>query len=519
MSETLAANNQTPHRLSPRHMLVKCVAMFAIGALSSLSMAPANFWPVLFFGLSTLYIMAVRVPTPLKAGALTLAFAFGYFSFSLSWIGNALLVENNPYWWAWPLAVSGLPFVLSLFPAIAVIAYKRLSRHYIGKENGIFNYLMFCSLLAIFDYARGTLFTGFPWNLYGYTWVDNLPIAQLAALGDIYLLNAATIFWAVAPAYILSTKENRILKAVFLTFIIGTFAATYYYGLNRISDYAAQPEGEHNSPQVIVVQPNIKQSEKWKLEKRAENFINIVEMSRYQKENDFGTDLTIILWPETAISQDVLNTDWAMEEIRTTLSGYPRDVLLITGALRYIQSNQRNSKPEIYYNSILTLDKSGRVIDTYDKRHLVPFGEYIPLDSYIKISPVVGFAGFLKGSNSNERTIMVQPKAGSDDVREKLRYIGLICYEVIFPEYTRTTTSKKPDLIVNVTNDAWYGDSAGPYQHLVQARFRAIENGLPLIRSANTGVSAVIDPVGHKTSSIALMNKNVLSGKLPQGID
>ena len=516
MCNKFSENNRTLCRNAQWHLPLKLIAMFAIGGFASLSMAPLNLWPTIFFGLSTLYIIVTRTPTPLKAGALTFAFSLGYFGFSLSWIGNALLVENNPYWWAWPLAVSGLPLILALFPALMTITYKSFSQICIKRENTALNYIIFCFLLAVADYARGHLFTGFPWNLYGYTWIDILPIAQLAALSDVYLLNTVTIFWAIAPAFILSTNHSKMRKSIYCVIILSTFAASWLYGQNRINNYAAFSSAKPKDTRIIIVQPNIKQSEKWKPEKRAQNFIDIVKMSQYQENHDIGAEITLIIWPETAISQNILNTEWTMDAIRNMLSAYPRNVLLITGALRHIPGNKTEQKPEHFYNSILTLDKSGRVIDTYDKRHLVPFGEYIPLDSYIKISPIVGFAGFKKGSNVNERTIRLQPEDGGQYI---LKYITLVCYEAIFPDYVRFTTSKKPDFIVNVTNDAWYGKSAGPYQHIVQTRFRAIESGLPFIRSANTGISAIIDPVGNKISSIDLMKKNILSEKLPQTID
>jgi len=511
-------NDKTAHRNIRWSVSLKLLSLFITGGFSALSMAPTNFWPAIFFGLSTLYIMATRAPTPIKAGAFAFAFALGYFGFSLSWIGNALLVEDNPYRWAWPIAVSGLPLILALFPAIAITAYKRISQHYIKHENTIVTYILFCIFIALADYARGHLFTGFPWNLFGYTWISILPIAQLAALSDIYLLNTVTIFWAVAPAFILSSNSNKISKSLYLILIISTFVATYLYGQNRINHYANISEYS-NDMQIIVVQPNIKQSDKWKPEKRAQNFIDMVDISHYRNINDLSTEKTIIFWPETAISQDIINTDWTMNKIRDMLSSYPREVLLITGALRHIPSNEKNEKDEQYYNSIITLDKNGSIIDTYDKRHLVPFGEYIPLGSYIDISPVVGFAGFEKGSNSNMRTIHMQSKAAKNVSKEALKYISLICYEVIFPDYVRLKTLKKPEFIVNVTNDAWYGDSVGPHQHIVQAQFRAIESGIPLIRSANTGISAIIGPVGNILSSIDLMKRNILNEKLPRGID
>ncbi|MCK5374198.1 MAG: apolipoprotein N-acyltransferase [Alphaproteobacteria bacterium] len=490
---------------------IKLLAVFLIGAFSALSMAPNSFWPAIFFGLSSLYIMVERASTPSRAALFTFIFSLGYFSFSLSWIGNALLVEDNPYWWMWPFAVSGLPIILAIFPAICIGFYKALTQRYIKHKNSVLNYIAFCLCLALSDYARGHFFTGFPWNLYGYTWSKILPIAQLASLPSIYFLNTVTIFWGTAPAFILSKQKNKIHNALFIIFIIISFITAYLYGYSRINSYNSHPSENVKLMQVIVVQPNIKQSDKWKKEKRSQNFIDLVEMSHYRKEAlqdiNYTPKQTIIIWPETAISQDIIETTWTMNQIRGMLKTYPGDVYLIAGTMRYLSQNKDD--PKTFYNSIITLNKNGEVIDIYDKKHLVPFGEYIPLDSYIKLSPVVGFSGFKKGNKPNLRII----ETNQNDVNKgntAFKFIALICYEAIFPRYVHMTYSEKPDFIVNVTNDAWYGNSVGPYQHAVQAQFRAIESRLPFIRSANTGISMVADRTGKIISKTELMKKNIL---------
>ena len=505
------------HNSKAMRLLIKLLAIFLTGAFSALSMAPANFWPAIFLGLSCLYTMVKRAPTPFKAALFTFAFSTGYFAFSLSWIGNALLVENNPYWWMWPFAVSGLPIILAILPAICIALYKSLAQNHIKHENSVLNYIAFCLCLALSDYARGHLFTGFPWNLYGYTWSEILPIAQLAALPNIYFLNTVTIFWATAPAFILNTQRKRSKNILLIVVIIASFIATYLYGYSRISLYSNPPSQNAKTVQIIVAQPNIKQSDKWKKEKRAQNFIDLVEMSYYHNETSQTVSntpkQTIIVWPETAISQDILDTSWTMDKIRELLKTYPEDVYLITGAMRHLP--QSKDKPKAFYNSIITFNKNGEVIDIYDKKHLVPFGEYIPLDDYIKLSPIVGFSGFRKGEKENLRII----KTIKNDNKPALKFTALICYEAIFSKYAHTASQNKPNFIINVTNDAWYGHSAGPYQHAVQAQFRSIETRLPIIRSANTGISIITNPTGKIISNTALMKKNILRENFLLAID
>lgn len=462
--------------------------IFALGAFSSLAMAPANLYPALFVGLSGLYIFLNHAPTPLKAGISGFIFSLGYFGFSLSWVGNALLIEDNPYWWAYPIAVSGLPIVLSIFTAISCCLYKTLCKN----KNNIASHLIFTILISLAEYARGHLLTGFPWNLYGYTWIEVLPIAQLASLWNIYLLTAVTIFWCAAPAFLISSNHNNKIKLIAGFLIISTFIASYIFGINRINSYSYK---YYEQFEVVVIQPNIKQSEKWLPEKIAQNFTKEIELSKYKPDkNTANKEAYYIIWPETAISQDFIDSTWAMDMIKEMLGSYPNKAYLITGILRY------NKKDRTYFNSVITINNNAEIINIYDKSHLVPFGEYMPMSNIFDIAPIVGFTGFKKGKGATIQTLT-----------EEINFLPLVCYEIIFP----INKELKPDFIINVTNDAWYGSSAGPYQHLIQAKFRAIESGTTVIRSANTGISAIISPIGTSQTQGSLSKKSVLIEKIP----
>ncbi len=460
----------------------KIILLFAIGAFTSLSMAPTNFWPAIFIGLSTLFLCISKAPSATRAGLYGFAFSLGYFGFSLSWIGNALLVEDNPYWWAWPLAVSGLPIILSLFTFTFCALHKKICRH----KTGIITFISFSIALILTDLARGHLFTGFPWNLYGYTWVDT-PIAQVASLWNIYLLNSITIIWALTPCYILCKKKSKSSRIIIGVLSSITLIAAFTFGVIKLNAPQNEPSESYS---ITVVQPNIPQHEKWKQENRAKNFQTLLKLSEF-KDNNLNKEARehYIIWPETAISQDLLNSPWVSEYISKTLSKYPVPTYLITGALRYNGTN--------YYNSIIVIDNAGEIISTYDKTHLVPFGEYMPLSAIIDIAPIVGFTGFEKGDKNQDF---------AKSLKTKIR--PLICYEVIFPKFN----DKESDIIINVTNDAWYGDSAGPRQHLVQTRFRAIETNTPILRAANTGISAIIDNKGNISSKIPLGLQDVILG-------
>lgn len=471
------------------------ILIFVIGAFSALAMAPINFWPALFVGLGSLYICLCKTKTPRKAALTGFMFSLGYFGFSLAWVGNALLIEDNPYLWAWPLAVSGLPALLSLFTAIGCYIYKILYK----DANNILSYIGFTTLLFLSEYARGHLLTGFPWNLYGYTWIDILPIAQLASLSSIYLLTLVTIFWASAPAFLLTSRHNKKTKTLITITLIGSVALSYMYGTNRIHD---NPVQYHDGYEITIIQPNIAQSEKWKPENRAKNFVKQIELSKYKPESKAPEVKDhYIIWPETAISQDLIDAPWARKYIRNMLNTYSGQAYLITGALRYEPAQ------DTYFNSVITFNNNADIIHTYDKSHLVPFGEYMPFENILDIAPIVGFTGFQQGSG--QKTLKMP---------EGLKFSPLICYEIIFPHKAIDNSAPHPDMIINLTNDGWYGNSPGPYQHLVQSKFRAIETGIPVLRSANTGISAIITPLGQNIAMEKILEESTIIENLPHAI-
>lgn len=454
------------------------IFVFILGALGALSMAPINFPPAILIGIAVLYQKAQKSTSWRYSALIGFIFSLGYFGFSLYWIGNALLIENNPYWWAWPLAVSGLPIILSLFTAISLSAHYFIKIH----TSNIISVLSFIIIMSLSEIARGTFFTGFPWNSYGYTWISVMPVAQVANLYNIYLLTALTVFWAASLGYFSSCQSQKKSKIILLLISIISFSSAYLYGTHQISNYKLKTL----QADIIIVQPNVKQSDKWNNDKRPRNFSEIIKLSRSPK--DSNKDTTIIIWPETTIAQDILNAPWAINMIKEALNTYSNNVFLITGALRL--------KDNKHYNSIITFNKSAEIINIYDKSHLVPFGEYMPLSNIINIAPIVGFSGFEKGKQQDQISL-----------NKNLSFNPKICYEIIFPK----NNAKKTDFIVNVTNDAWYGDSAGPYQHLVQTQFRAIETHKPVFRAANTGISAFISPLGHVEKAISLNKKDFLT--------
>lgn len=471
--------------LFEKRLRASLLCLFA-GALCALGMAPYNFWPIFILGFGVLYFAIDNAPSKKAAFAYGWLWAFGYFVFSLYWIGNALLVEGNPYKWAWPLAVCGLPAVLAFFNAFAcLITYK------LCNLKRIYGLLGFVALLSLFEWIRGHAFTGFPWNLYGYTWADTLSIAQLASLESIYSLTAITLIWLTAPAYFVICRK-KLEGSAFSVVLIASVVCAYAFGASRLQE----TEHVHENVQVKIVQPNILQADKWKAEKLEGNFETALALSSAQN-SEYSQEKTLIIWPETAIPYSFLNSNYRRQQISDMLKSYQGEAVLLSGALRYEPKEKR------YYNSLLSIRDDNSVNNIYDKSHLVPFGEYIPFQQWIPLTPVVQFQGFTKGSGPKDFRLF-----------DTLNYSALICYEIIFPHKARQKNSRA-NFIVNVTNDAWYGDSPGPHQHLVQAQFRAIEEGVPVLRAANTGFSSIISPYGQTLYKTSLFEEESLTASLP----
>ena len=464
--------------------LIAAICSLVAGSLAAASMAPLNFWPVLFISLPALYACTLFARSGKMGFLYGWLFGFGYFAFSLSWIGNALLVDGNPYKWAWPLAVSGLPALLAFYFAFAALVAKKLL-----NLRSIWGWFGIVATFYIFEWLRGHLFTGFPWNVFGYTWADHLPILQILSISDVYFLTWLTVLWACVPACIfMHLRRHKII--IGLTALL-TFGGCYLFGTWQLQ----QAVTYHDNLNIRLVQPNIAQHEKWDATKMAEHFQNMLDLSR-NKDNIAVP--TIIVWPETALSYRIYNNPQAQAAIRDILDSYPEASALVTGMLRY------NPIENSYANSIVTIDKKGHMTNIYDKHHLVPFGEYIPFQKWIPLPPVTQFQGFEQGSGL--KTL---------ELTTGHTYSPLVCYEILFPGKS-IAQQVPPDFIINVTNDAWYGFSAGPHQHFTQAVFRAIETGTPVIRAANTGFSALIYPKGSQKGLTNLFQTSTRDLRIPR---
>lgn len=410
------------------------------------------------------------------------AFGLGQFVPGLFWITESFQVEADRFGWLALPSVLGLAAVLSVFPALACALAVQLER------AGLPSALSLATSWTIAEWLRGHVLTGFPWNLAAYALADWTILAQAASvlgsygLGFVLVLAAASIGHAMGgPAW-----ESR---RAHLGLAAATMLALAMFGSLRVALLSADTG---QGREVRIVQPNIPQDTKWDPAARNANIARLLLLSARPGAFD------MLLWPETAwpgfLAEDPgarAVIGWLMPDRTALLTGSPEREGAEVGA--------------VYRNAVLAIGPDGTVLTRYAKHHLVPFGEYVPWRGLLPFQRVVQSLGdFAPGPGP--RTLAFGP----------FPFPGVaICYEIIFPGHV-VDDAIRPDWIFNATNDAWFGTSIGPWQHFGAARMRAVEEGLPLVRAANTGISAVVDPFGRVTALLKLGEQGIIDARLPR---
>jgi apolipoprotein N-acyltransferase len=458
---------------------------FILGFVAALALPPFYALPLLvpaFTGLMWLIESSRSMRSAFAAGWW---FGLGHFVLGLYWIANALLVDPERFGWMIPFAVLGLPAGLALFPAIATAVTRRCGR------TGVAGVLVFGAAWTSAEWLRGHILTGFPWSLIGYAWTASDAMLQLAAVTGVYGLSLITVVVAAMPAVLATQDTTRPSRREWLALgaVSLLLAAVWIAGSVRLS--AAETK-DVPGVRLRIVQPDIPQAEKMSRAKADEHFERLLRLSRMPAREA----VTDVIWPETSVPF-TLNADAA----RAIGAIAPHNGLVITGA---VTASQRPEEAEKFWNSVVAINESGDVVGKYDKFHLVPFGEYMPMREHLPLDAVA--AGPLDFSAGTAPRTLALP--GLPAVSP------LVCYEAIFPGAV-VASSSRPSWLLNVTNDAWFGQSAGPYQHFAIAKTRAVEEGLPLVRAANTGISAVVDPYGRVLAHLGLGEEGVLDSPLP----
>lgn len=479
------------------------IALLA-GAASALAMPPYDLFPVLFLTFPVVVWLidgtvasgrGGRLGAVLSAAWVGWCFGFGYFLAGLWWIGRAFLVDADVFGWMMPFAVAALPAGLALFTAAGTALARVLWRQ--GPQR----VFPFALGLALADIARGHLLTGFPWNVFGYALAVSPAMMQAASLVGIYGLTVLACFVFASPAA-LAGPGSRVSRAALPVAGLAILAGLAGFGAWRLGNAdVAMVDGVR----LRIVQPSIDQSRKWLPENRNAIFADYLALSDLATSPDsMGiADVDILIWPESALPFLFEMEPAALPAIAALL---PETTTLVTGMQR-IERDPSVSQGYRLYNSVLVIGHDGTIVDGYDKVRLVPFGEFLPFSGLLEaigLEPLTRVAGgFTAGSVP--RTMLAGPAP---------RFVPLVCYEAIFPGAV-VPPGERPGWILNVTNDGWFGDTPGPWQHLRQARLRAVEEGLPLVRAANTGVSAVIDPYGRMQRRLDLGVRGVIDSALP----
>ena len=456
------------HKLSFGQSLA---AATALGAICSLGLAPYYQWWILFIAIP-IALFGLRGLLPNNMQRIFLAgwcFGFGYFIAALHWIGYAFFVNAANDLWMMPFALGGLSALLSLYWAFATVIAAVLAR------RGHPLWLSVPVAFAAMEWFRGHLFTGFPWSVFGQM-VDGMwGVEQAAAF--VGMTGLTFLIWAWA-ASIYGIWVERGLVRVCCVILLFTFPATLLLGQWRL---ATHPTVYIPNIMLRLVQPNISQNEKWREGNARKIFDQLLSLTAAPPST--GIPVTHIIWPESSIPFLIDESQKGRAEIAQALK--PGQTLL-AGVVR--RAAPRDDAA--YFTSILVFDSNATVLNHYDKWKLVPGGEFLPLAWALEplgLRKLVALPeSFTAGDGA---TTMPVPGAGNAGFS--------ICYEAIFPEAVANETME-PDWLINVTNDGWFGNSSGPWQHLAQMRLRAIETGAPAVRVANTGISAVIDAYGRE---------------------
>lgn len=460
-----------------------------LGLLLTLALPPFYFYPFAIVAFSLFFWLINRIESAKKIYASGYFFGFGFFAGGLYWIGNALLIDIARTGWLYPLTLflNGAFFgIFTILPALGG-ASKKI--HSLTARMLLFSALWGFSA----EWVRSWFFSGFPWNPLSSILLFDINSAQALALFGTYGLSAITALALIFPARFLLDK-TRLNLALSVLVMLGFPLGLMIYGASVIPSSTAK----QNTISVRLVQPSLKQTADWSRERAEKEFdehLNLSRISKKEKTPDF------IIWGETASPFDLTYDREHAEKLKQIL---PENSYLITGMLR------REFEPNGYdyklYNSLALIDDNTQVVDLYSKNHLVPFGEYIPFRSILPsfIRPVTNMvAEFGKGEKYQTITAENFPT-----------FAPLICYEIIFSDnIVRKNNNLK--WIVLLTFDGWYGDSTGPYQHLAAAQMRAIEEGITIVRSANSGISAVISGYGEIYAKLDLNERGVLDAKVP----
>lgn len=476
---------------------------FTLGIFAAFGLAPIYFIPACFlsFGLFVCIldnIASIKEQSKFSKGInfalANWSFGFGYFLAGLFWLSYALTSMKEIYYWAIPLVLIGFSSFLAIYWGLLGALLSFFWR------NNFSRFFALAISIGIAEWLRGHLFTGFPWNAIGYNIMPNAFFMQSSSIVGLYSMNLFAVFiFALSACFIKKTSRRLAASFLFGIFFIHLSVGLYYFYQAKSQKIEPFLKKDGTPYTVRLIQSSVSPKTKFNPDKIYQNFLDQLSLARLPSKIGLSNP-DLMIWPETAVP--------------IPLDSYPEILNLLSKAmlphqislLGTIRSAQKNGIKK-FYNSIEAFDAFKNHLAVSDKVHLVPFGEYVPMKKILKF---LGFSAFAyqksEYSHAKIRYTVTLPNG--------LTYLPLICYEIIFPSQIHYE-GKKPQFIVNVTNDMWYGTSSEPYQHLQQARLQAIEQRLPVLRAANNGISSVIDAYGREIASLPLNQAGIVDSILP----
>ena len=483
----------------------RIVAML-LGATMTLALPPFHIWPLLILGLTALVWMidgssphvgvaGLRFTQHASWSAFAVGwwYGIGFFIAGLYWISFSFLVDAAVFAWMIPFALLGLSATMALYLGLGSwVAF-------ITAPTGLRRVLLFAVWWTLFEWLRGWAFTGFPWNLMGTVWTNSEAMIQLTALTGVYGLSLVTVLAATAPAALGYAALSPRARWNYMVLVWAVPAAVWIGGEFRLKHASDEQVG---GVRLRLIQPNISQQDKWDPNLTNRHLDRLIRLSR--GSNSGGLEpATHVIWPETATPLYLNSVPLAL---RLVARAAPVSGALLTGAPR---QSQPAKGPRRIWNSLHIVTADGIIRETYDKHHLVPFGEYVPFKTLLPISALAGRLDFSSGIGLRTLAVPGMPSVAP-----------LICYEAVFPgRVTPNRLQDRPEWLLNVTNDAWFGISSGPYQHFAATQLRAVEEGLPLVRVANTGITGITDAFGRVISKTVLNEEAVIDSGLPIALD
>ena len=442
------------------------------GALSTLTLEPYGYLPfIVFFSFGIFFVF--KSDDSLRVFFRGLSFGFGWFFSGLYWIGSAFLIKSWIFQIILPFALVLLPIFLGVLWGCVFYFSSKLS-NIIGNK-----FIWLTILLSLVEFFRG-YFLNFPWLMPSSIFSSNIYTLQSFSFVGAYSMNVISMFLVILP---LLLKSNRLMFVKIAVFIILPILSLFLLSSSRLTNKVEIKS--KNDFLITIVQPNIAQKVKWNRGLLKDHLEKLYQFSRYEIEK-ITHKKRLIIWPETSFAGVYPRDELLLMDLVNKVFSKDKDLSLFLGLIR-------NDNGEIYNSGIL-FNQNQNIQKVYDKNFLVPFGEYNPLRFFLNFLP--NLASDVDFKEGRTKPIIA--------VNSSIDFMALICYEIIFNNYIFKNLSDKTALIINITNDAWFGNSIGPYQHFDFAKIRAVEFGIPVIRVANTGISGFINPYGEVIEKLEL---------------